>query len=119
MSQACKDKLWNGEFVHLNKLLLQEPSTEIQNQNCFGKVVLFKLIQKNKETKISNFFQWMGAFFIHASIYLEKHLLQAISLLGYKSTIVKVAASIHSVGFDYNVQFRMSVNLSSRRSIDT
>lgn len=61
----------------------------------------------------------MDAFFIHASIYLEKHLLQAISLLGYKSTIVKVAASIHSVWFDYNVQFRMSVNLSSRRSIDT
>lgn len=86
VSQALKDTIWNGEFVQLSKLLLQEPFTEMQNQIVFEGGV-FQVKPKNKETKITNFSQWMDAFFIYASISLEKHPLQAISLLRYMSTI--------------------------------
>lgn len=112
VSQALKDKIWNGEFVHLNKLLLQEPCTEMQNQIVFDGGV-FQVKPKNKETKIANFSQWMDAFFIYASIYLEKHPLQAISLFRYMSTIKRGAASNNSGWLDYDVQFRLKKSVDS------
>jgi hypothetical protein len=113
--QTLKDKIWNNEFVPFNKLLPQEPRSENQNQLVFEEGV-FVLKPKHAEKKIANFLQWLDAFLVYASIYVQKHPSQAIPLLRYISTMKK-GASNHNLGWiDYDVQFRLKKSVDSSLS---
>ena len=59
--QAMKDKIWNNEYVQLSKLLIKEPTSEVQHQVIIQEGS-FQIKPKHKEEKIQSISQWTDAF---------------------------------------------------------
>lgn len=84
---ASNNVLARGRRENRQGTQVRPPAADSSNRNVVFEDGVFQVKQKHKETKITNFSQWMDAFLIYASIYWKKHILQVISLLRYMSTI--------------------------------
>ncbi|XP_062591086.1 uncharacterized protein LOC134252606 [Saccostrea cucullata] len=112
VSQSLKEKIYNNEFVHLNKLLFHDPTSTPTNQIVFEDGA-FQLKPKTKEQKIVNISQWVDAFLIYGSIYLVKHPTEALSLFRYTATIKRGADNMYQGWQEYDIQFRLKKSFNS------
>ena len=108
VSQDIRNKIVNGQYVDLAKLLGN--SNEPQKQTIV--MVNGELQTTDKASKkINNIQQWTDAFIIYASIYLQAHPTKSLDLLKYMSDIRLAAARSSSLGFrEYDQQFRLKLS---------
>lgn len=108
-----KEKIWNGEYIHLEKLL---PNESLIGENEHQIVMVdgqFVVKPKHADKKILNIETWTNAFLVYASVFITKHPQEAKSLLKYIDTIRLGASRQSTLGWkSYDQQFRL------RKSID-
>lgn len=114
---ALKEKIWNNDYIALNKLLMKEPASDIQHHIVYHDGAI-QVKPKYKDETIVSISQWTDAFLIFASIYCVKHSSQAVHLFRYMATIRKGAErSPNSCNWrEYDVQFRLKKSIDSSLS---
>ena len=118
VDQSLKEKIWNGEFIQLEKLIEYDHAQDSEQVLSVkdGNLV-FK--PRQAEKKILNIETWTNAFLIFASIYISRHHEEAKSLLKYINMIRVGASRQSTLGWKaYDQQFRIRKSLDPSKKWD-
>ena len=121
LSPHIKEKIWKGEFVDFGSLI----SKNLGSMNKLNQYALAVdgssgslMLKPSMYIKgVGSIDEWIDAFLVFASIYIQKHATRAIELLKYASIIKHAHRSFGGWGWKvYDEQFRSRQALQPNRS---